>query len=369
VGVLANRPVLRWLVPAGVLAAVAGVGVIATALRASGDTPLPSRSPAQLLADVQTGPLPDFSGTVLERADLGLPALPEVVGGDGSSQFASLVSGTHTLRVWYAGPEQVRIALLGALGESDLIHNGTDLWTWSSTDNSATHAVVPPRPQGSPGMPQGVPSVLPTTPQQAASDLLAALDPSTSVTVGAPVTVAGRSAYTLVISPRDPASLVSQVRIAVDGAKYIPLRVQAYARGFAKPAFEIGFIQVNFERPDAAMFRFNPPPRVTIRQLGTPKAAEPNPTGTRATVIGSGWTAVVAARLPIDEQGQLPLGLGSLVRALPVVHGGFGDGHLLQARLFTALITADGRIMIGAVDGARLLIAANSPAAKLTAPK
>ena len=53
------------------------------------------------------------------------------------------MSGSHTMRVWYAGPEHVRLALLGQFGESDLIRNGTDLWAWSSKNNTATHVALP----------------------------------------------------------------------------------------------------------------------------------------------------------------------------------------------------------------------------------
>ena len=65
--------------------------------------------------------------------------------------MTSLVSGSHTLRLWYAGPNRVRLALLGSLGESDLVRNGTDLWTWSSRDKSATHHKVPLTKQDTPG--------------------------------------------------------------------------------------------------------------------------------------------------------------------------------------------------------------------------
>ena len=37
---------------------------------------LPPRTAAQLLVDVQTARLDGLSGTVVQRADLGLPALP-----------------------------------------------------------------------------------------------------------------------------------------------------------------------------------------------------------------------------------------------------------------------------------------------------
>lgn len=365
-GVLTRRPVLRWLVPAGVLIAIVAGGLIAAAVRANENRPLPSRSPVQLLANVRTSPMPEFSGTLTERADLGMPP-PDNDSGDGDSQFTALAAGTHTLRVWYAGPELMRIALLGALGESDIIRRGSDLWTWTSTTNYASHAVLPPRAEGT--TPGAGPSPLPTTPQQAASALLSAIDPSTSVTVGAPVVVAGRSAYTLVISPRAPGSLIRQARIAVDGENFLPLRVQAFARGSSKAAFEIGFTQITFQRPDPAMFVFNPPSNLKVHQLDAQQAPYVIAPGTTPTLIGSGWTAVLAVRLPLEGGGQLPSSLNSLITSLPYVKGAFGDGRLLRGTLFTMLVTADGRLLIGAVDDTHLLAAADSPAAKLTAPK
>ena len=73
----------------------------------------------------------------MQNADLGLPDLPAARRPAAAPSFTSLVSGTHTLRVWYAGEDQQRLALLGTLGESDMIRNGTDVWTWSSDDNAA----------------------------------------------------------------------------------------------------------------------------------------------------------------------------------------------------------------------------------------
>src|SRR2546421_6974486 len=105
--VMASRPVLRWVVPAGVVLAVLGGGVAATALRASADVRLPSRSAAQLLVDLQTARLDGASGTVVERADLGLPTLPALAGragGSGGPSLTSLITGSHTPRVWYSRP-------------------------------------------------------------------------------------------------------------------------------------------------------------------------------------------------------------------------------------------------------------------------
>ncbi len=89
-----------------------------------------------------------LSGTVVETTDLGLPALPSIGGRRRrrGASFSSLVSGSHTMRVWYAGPDQQRLALLGQLGESDLVRNGTDLWAWSSHEQHRHPLDRPRRP-------------------------------------------------------------------------------------------------------------------------------------------------------------------------------------------------------------------------------
>src|SRR5262245_49529318 len=135
---------VRWIAPAAAAALLIGVGPAVTAITADAHGSLPPRTAAQLLADVHGARLQALSGTVVETSDLGLPSLPTVGGrGGDSASFSSLMSGSHTMRLWYAGPDKVRLALLGQLGESDLVRNGTDLWAWSSADNSATHWTVP----------------------------------------------------------------------------------------------------------------------------------------------------------------------------------------------------------------------------------
>jgi outer membrane lipoprotein-sorting protein len=366
--VMASRPLLRWLLPAGVAAVVLAGGVTAAAVRAAAD--LPRRDPAQLLVDLQTARLDGGSGTVVQKADLGLPDLPVRLGGGGSPQFSSLVAGAHTLRVWYSGPDKARIALLGALGESDLVRNGPDVWVWSSLDNTAQHRTLPQGTEpghGASASPD--PTALPMTPQQAADQALALLDPTTVVTAGPAVRVAGRDAYELILSPRDTGTLVASIRVAIDGVQHVPLRVQVYARGYASPAFEVGFTDVSFTRPDDEQFAFTPPPGAKITEGGAatkPPAASERP-GNKPPVatIGSGWTTVVAARPPsITNQT-----FASIRASLPRATGPWGSGRLLTSRLFTVLLTDDGRVLVGAVDTQRLLAAAADPAAAVKATR
>jgi outer membrane lipoprotein-sorting protein len=386
------HPSLRWGVPAAAAAVVALAAVIPSGADAS--APLPPRTAEQLLVDVQNARLDGLSGTVVQTANLGLPDLSGLVGAghgggtSGSSDLTSLVTGSHTLRVWYSGTDKQRIALLGSLGESDIIHNGSDLWVWSSQDNTATHYTVTPPPNGG-DRPDPVPGVVPATPGEAASQALAAIDPSTRVSTDGSATIAGRAAYELVLTPRDRASLVAQVRIAVDAETRIPLRVQVFSTKISDPALEVGFTQVDFSVPEDRQFEFNAPPGTTVTEAdladadhagpaqGTGQLPPPNAPAPGAhpepTVVGEGWTSVMVATMPTaspqdpatadpatkpgvdDPAGPRELAqLQGIVDQLPEVSGSWGSGRLLEGTLFSAVITDDGRVAVGAVTPQRL---------------
>lgn len=352
--VLQSRPALRWLAPLAFLLVIAGTGLVAANANAGGH--LPPRTAEQLLVDVSNMKTDAVSGTVVERANLGLPDLPGV-GSGGSSDLQSLLSGSHTLRVWYSGPDKARVAVQGRLGESDIILNGRDLWTWSSQDKTATHRVLTARQatqekQGS--------TDLPKTPTEAAREALAAVTPTTQVNTDSNVTVAGRSAYELVLRPKDSRSLVTAVRIAVDGTTHLPLRVRAYAAG-ASPVFEVGYTSISFSRPDAAQFSFNAPPGTKVTQAQTPsepktKAGQARPDHHKATqatsstkVVGSGWTSVLVAKVPAGSTSSAGGSLGAVLNRLPRVSGTWGSGRLLAGTAFTAVLTDDGRVAVGLV--------------------
>ena len=296
----------RWAVPAGAVALVAAVtaGSMVTAAAASPD--LPARTPTQLLAALAShaGSPPAMSGTVVESADLGIPQLP---GEQSQSSILSLLTGSHTIKLWYADPAHVRLALPIPLGETDLIRNGGTAWVWQSSSDSVTRITLPARRSGAPdGTGTGTPA--PLTPQQAAQKVLAAVGPSTSVTSGPTTTVAGQDAYQLVIAPRDSRSLVGKVVIDLDAQHPgVVLGVQLFARGAASPAFQIGFTSITFGAPPASTFNFTPPPGASVHTLvpgqptggtGTgpqPRLAAPGVTGDRQELADGGRPARLGA--------------------------------------------------------------------------
>ena len=370
-----RNPALRWVVPAVTAVALVGGGTAIGGLRAIAGDGLTARTAAQLLVDVQQARLDGMSGTVVQKSDLGLPdlSIAGASGGTGSSDLASLVSGTHTMKIWFAGPDKARMALLGTLGESDVIRNGQDVWVWASKDKTATHYVLPtPDAAGSSSTSPDqfatpTPTDLPTSPQAAAEKALAAITPSTEVTTSGTATVAGHSAYELVLKPKEATSLVAQVRVAIDGTEHVPLRVQVFAKSVLDPVFEVAFSVVDFSRPDAAQFAFNPPPGTTVIEGKTAagpiaNTVAPQPSSAdMPKVMGKGWGTVLVAKVPVPGASTATSGstsattdktitqLMKLVTLLPPVSGSWGSGHLLAGTAFSALLTDDGRIVVGAV--------------------
>ncbi len=369
--IFTDHPRLRWAAPSAAVALTAAATLaVSLSGTASADSTLGPRTPAELLADVQQARLAGLSGTVVQTSNLGLPdiAIPGA-GGGGSSELSSTITGSHTWRVWYAGPDKARLALLGAMGESDIVTNGKDVWLWSSQTKTATHYTAPAEGAATGHSPMPTPSDLPKTPQEAATRALEALDPTTVVTSPGTTTVAGRAAYELVLTPRQPGSLVKSVTIAVDGEQRVPLRVQVFSTRISDPAFEVGFTNVDFTVPEARQFTFTPPPGTTVTEGKTPTAGEkpgavsggtPGEAAKDAAqprVVGTGWSTVVVATMPTPSADQSSSSGGDqlaqlqgMLSSLPTVSGSWGTGRLLNGTLFSVLLTDDGRVAVGAVE-------------------
>jgi len=377
----------RWVVPAGVVAAVAAVGIASAITVAQAAPALPPRTPAQLLAAVAgRGNVPPLTGTVVETASLGIPQLP---GSANPTSITSLLAGSHTIKVWYDGPRRVRLAVPDTMSETDFIRNGTTAWLWQSNSDSVTKILLPVRRAGErePVMPR-----TPLTPQQAAKQVLAVVGPSTRVTTEANVTVAGQAAYQLVLAPKSSSSLIGKITIALDAQHLtVPLRVQVFAKGASAPAFQVGYTSISFVTPAAGNFDFTPPAGAKVHTVGSnlpsgwsgyPPASVQQSRHSGVRVIGKDWTSVAvlpaAALSEVAGQGnaagvagqaaQSASGgggqvsgaavLGAMLGAAHPVHGAWGSGRLLRTSLVSMLITSNGHLLIGAVTPSVLYAAA-----------
>ena len=88
----------------------------------------------------------------------------------------------------------------------------------------------------------------------------------------------------------------------------------------------------------------------------TTSLAPSGPGTGRPHLVGSGWTAVAVLKTPAAA-GADSKSLDTLTRALPRVSGSWGSGHVLRGTLFSAVLTDDGRVAVGAVAPERLYAA------------
>ena len=134
----------RWAIPVGAVALAGAVTAGSLISTAQASPELPLRTPAQLLASVagQDAPPPALTGTVVETASLGLPQLP---GTSNQNSITSLLAGSHTIKVWYADPQHIRLAVPVQMSETDVIRDGRQVSVWQSDSNTVTRMQLPAR--------------------------------------------------------------------------------------------------------------------------------------------------------------------------------------------------------------------------------
>jgi hypothetical protein len=362
------------------VAGAIALGAWIPTVTASASTPhLANLSAAQVLAKASHPTVKAFSGTVELTANLGLPDLGSVTGGDNQSTKSAtgfdpttLLSGVHDFDVWDNGASQQRIQLPASLAETDFVHNGKDAYLYSSNNQTVTHLVPGPQAASKPGpsdvtksgadTPNGQ---VPMTPEQVAQRFLDRIGPSTTVTVDSPAYVVGRSAYQLSVAPKAgtpgaAASTVSNVTLAVDSATGMVLSVSVNAKG-ASPALKVAFTNKSGAQrfstavPAASVFAapvgkttktetINPGGLGGAQHTGTANGAKP-------AVTGAPWAQVVTI-----NHANLGTSAKKLNALTTPVQG--SSARLLSTSLVNALVFPDGKVVVGLVTPAALEAAA-----------
>jgi outer membrane lipoprotein-sorting protein len=366
---------LRWSAPFAAAVVVALI-VASPGLSAADSPSLPAISAQQLITKVQQVKPVDLSGTINMTTDLGIPnlsALSNAAGGGdhGGPAFSptDLLAGSHKALVWLAGPDKTRVALQLDMAETDVVHNGNNIWTWDSSTKKVVHYTIaadttPTTPAGGDAHAATDPAEAVKTPQQLADEFLANINPSTAVSMAAPISLAGQKAYQLVLAPHAGESTVDHVVIAVDSVTGLPLQVQVFAKGQKKAALSLGFSSLHYSTPAASRFAFTPPPGSTVTNKtlggshdattapvtpGTKAQADPNAKADQPVTVGQDWTSVA-----ILKGVQIPRQLNDFLKAATPVSGSFGQGRVLESSLVNVLVMDDGRVAVGAVSTSAL---------------
>jgi len=220
----------------------------------------------------------------------------------------------------------------------------------------------------------------PPTPQQAARQILAAVGPTTTVSVQSNVTVAGQAAYQISLAPKDHRSLVGRIQVAIDGARHFPLRLQVFARGSAAPAFQVGFTSLTFGRPAASNFSFTPPSGAKVKKVGVPTGPLAGPFGPGALlgprrgwyaysplsggpssngggfnnlpaprVVGQGWLSVLVCPAPTSSGGTFRefSSTGQVSGSVSYVSVSAGTGKVAARTKAKVVVIHDGSTPVG----------------------
>jgi len=377
---------------------------VGTSVASSAEVALPDKTPSQILQFINTNPNVAYSGSITKVANLGLPAvnlLPNISQASvdqmkktlpkGLADFIpkasvqgnlaivlGLLAGTQQANVYYNGPTQARVQLLDQMSERDFVVNGKDLWFYDATQQTVIHHAVN---QSDMVTDQSKllsfftenASKLPfdaLSPASVANYFLQQISPSTTVSAGKNVLIAGRGAYELTLTPKSSGTLVASVSILVDGINGVPLSVAINAVGQSNPAFKVAFDSVSFGASAPSLFAFAPPVGATVQELAVPGSADQmnkqlqSPSGADKAaalaefekVKSEGWSVVTeipVSQIPSSEVAAFKSNAFFNVLTKPV-----SGGRIFSTTLFNILFTDDGRIFAGAVTKEKLLEAA-----------
>ncbi len=390
----------RW-VPSIAVPAVIAVGAIAVPLQANA-IDLPDLSPQQVMVLMQGADVTEFSGTIVKSSNLGLPTLefssmmsedsiaqmeekmpaemadfvPSVIESNTLTQAIELISGSHTIRVYVSGQDKLRAQILDPMSQRDLIVNGNEFWVYDAKMATALTGTIDieadPAKQA-----EAEQKVLDyadsialdlSSPEAIADYLVSMVDETSQIEVGKDHSVAGRSAYQLIISPDSPNSLVASAAVSVDSETGMPLKVEIFSTTQVEAAMTVGFESISFGSVDQGLFSFTPPAGTSVEtfdadELMATLDGYEKPEGyvsdyevpAEPEVLGSDWDSVVhLAALPADIPQDL-MATELFADMLTEVPG----GKVFSTPLVNVLLTDSGEVYMGAVTIDYLLSLAN----------
>jgi len=149
-GILARHPELRWLASVVVVATaiVAVTSYVSGAFRDT--TSLSVTGPEQLVSEVRAPHLGGYSGNILAKVDLGLPHPLLAALARELPYGGAVLSGSHTIRYWYANEQQQRVAILEQNDEQDVFRAGTNMVFWDTATRTYERHVVAGEQSGLP---------------------------------------------------------------------------------------------------------------------------------------------------------------------------------------------------------------------------
>jgi hypothetical protein len=315
-------------------------------------------SPNQLRQRIIASTRQPFSGDAQSSAALGLPSLPDL------ADVTGLLSGTTTMRAWYAASKAHRVDVITGFGERDYYQTPTAEYVWDYGQNLLSELVGT--------APIRLPQAEDLLPPELAWRVFQ-VDPTDAVS-GLPARrIAGLDAAGLRLRSTDPDTTIGQVDIWADPNTGLPLRVEVTQRGATTPVLQTAFSDITIGTPPAAAL--TPPngagsgftvakvpdllgalgnvsrfTRLPDELAGYPKAPQV-PGLPQIARYGTGLTSFVVLALPTDV-GDSALTSARQAGGLAVPLR-FGEAELIGVPLLTVAVENRGRhsyLIAGLVD-------------------
>ena len=388
----------KWI-PSIAVPAVIAAGAVAVPLQANA-VDLPDLSANEVMVLMQQSEVQSFSGTIVKVSDMGLPTLefssmvseemvaemeekmpeefadfvPAVIESNILTQAVELISGTHRIRVYNSGTDKLRAQILDPMSQRDLIVNGDQFWIYDAKMATAVNGTIEmeqdpaKQAEAEKAITDYAASVALdlTSPEAIADYLVSMIGDSSNLSVGTDHSVAGRTAYELILTPNVDGSLVERAKLSIDSETGMPLKVEVFSASQVDAAMSVGFESISFGAIDQSLFDFTPPAGTEVSSLDSSdykgseyeagdKDSADYAEKTEPEILGENWLSVVhLAAMPTEIPADL------------MSNELFGDmftevqgGRVLTSALVNVLITDSGDVYMGAVTIDYLLSVAN----------
>ena len=383
----------KWI-PSIAVPAVIAAGAVAVPLQANA-VDLPDLSANEVMVLMQQSEVQSFSGTIVKVSDMGLPTLefssmvseemvaemeekmpeefadfvPAVIESNILTQAVELISGTHRIRVYNSGADKLRAQILDPMSQRDLIVNGDQFWIYDAKMATAVNGTIEmeqdpaKQAEAEKAITDYAASVALdlTSPEAIADYLVSMIGDSSNLSVGTDHSVAGRTAYELILTPNVDGSLVERAKLSIDSETGMPLKVEVFSASQVDAAMSVGFESISFGAIDQSLFDFTPPAGTEVSSLDSSdyeagdKDSADYAEKTEPEILGENWLSVVhLAAMPTEIPADL------------MSNELFGDmftevqgGRALTSALVNVLITDSGDVYMGAVTIDYLLSVAN----------
>lgn len=259
------------LLSATVLAVGIGATAIAFAL-GSGPTPPPKPLANAIHDALAARPVDGVSARVqfVDHLVEGASLQSQGPGGQGGSSNPLLTGATG--RLWISDEGKVRLELQSSHGATQLLYDGRTVTLYQASTNTL-YEYTPPQ-SGAAEAKRPHESRVPTVAE--IKEAIAKAMGHVNIAGATPTDVAGRPAYSVMISPKRNGGLVGGAELAWDAAHGVPLRLAVYAKGDTSPVIELTATSVSYGPVSSSVFKLSLPEgvkRTTIKPPSHPQGA------------------------------------------------------------------------------------------------